>query len=215
MAAHYSRKRKPSSQTASPAPKRVEKLPKTDEPVRLDLGEGIEVDEEADSSLEEGEVKDDYPQEVFVVDSVGRTVAISLVPLPRSLTITDARLQEPSSKQTAPIPINVDTPSPTLDSLFFVDIAPQAVKKARVWEEETPAESTVKETNGLILPDHITLESPDLTNGEEKEREQGEAAPLTEAEVFADELIKIEYLDGEDKQASFFSHPSAVYSIND
>ncbi|CDZ97077.1 E3 ubiquitin ligase interacting with arginine methyltransferase [Phaffia rhodozyma] len=230
MVSHFSRKRKPSSQKASPAPKRLEKQPgqpivvQKNEPKEVididtdavDKNDSeVEVIEESpvEETLEEGEIEDDLMGgNLFVVDTAGDQNA--------NRASTSSPVSKPAS--TLPPPSSVSTPivssspgSPVDSSLFFVDIAPQTVKKNRAWETEpvvtstanatgeqettadgASADTTGTGTDGLILPDHITLEVSAPT----VDREQGEAAPLTEAEVFADELIKIEFLDGEDKQ---------------
>ena len=99
-------------------------------------------------------------------------------------------------------------PSADVDGLFFFDDAPKAVKKKAAWLSEddstppTPAgESATDGTaaDTLVLPSHIIVEGEPLAAGEDANLvEEGGERPLTEAEVFADDLGKIEFLDGGD-----------------
>lgn len=93
--------------------------------------------------------------------------------------------------------------------LFFFDDAPKAVKKKAIWQEDgtsTPdASAAEKEGDGLaedslVLPSHVIVEAADerAADGDMDVTEEGAVKPLTEAEVFADDLGKIEFLDGTD-----------------
>lgn len=93
--------------------------------------------------------------------------------------------------------------------LFFFDDAPKVVKKKALWQEDgtsTPdATASKKEGDGLaedslVLPSHVIVEAADerAADGDMDVTEEGAVKPLTEAEVFADDLGKIEFLDGTD-----------------
>lgn len=110
----------------------------------------------------------------------------------------------------SPEPTKAPAAAPAdVDGLFFFDDAPKAVKKKAAWLGEdsiappTPSAEGVADVTSdtLVLPSHIIIEGEPLAAGETATlAAEGGPRPLTEAEVYADDLGKIEFLDGgEDK----------------
>jgi hypothetical protein len=94
-----------------------------------------------------------------------------------------------------------------VDGLFFFDDAPKAVKKKAAWlgeDDSTPPTPSAEvapdpRADTLVLPSHIIVEGEPLAAGEDAALvDEDGSRPLTEAEVFADDLGKIEFLDGGD-----------------
>lgn len=105
-------------------------------------------------------------------------------------------------------------PPAPVDGLYFFDDAPKAVKKKALWsdgsapstlvtgaEDGATSVSAATGAESLVLPSHIIVEGAPLAASEDMDvggADDGGAKPLTEAEVFADDLGKIEFLDGGD-----------------